>query len=1262
MTHDQTDSARSIEKTVDQPSSQIQNTDWNLLFGIIAVQMNFVTRDHFLSAMKASSANDARPLGEILVATGAMTVEHHKMLEALINALLQQHENDLHKCLDALSSISSIREDLDQLQDPELTVRLQRHLSLEPASSLSVHKESETSDSSKLRFKIIRPHAKGGLGEVSVALDQELNREVALKEIQKKYLGDPASRERFLQEAEITGGLQHPGIVPVYGLGTFPDGSPFYAMRFIRGHSLKDAIDSHHKANQQRQTIPSEKRLELRELLGRFIDVCQAIQYAHSRGVLHRDLKPGNIMLGKYGETLVVDWGLAKVLGHQEIQSEESLLVPSSSISSSGKTRPGSALGTPAYMSPEQAAGKLDELGPETDVYSLGATLYHLLTGQSPFDGKIHEVIDKVQKGELVHPRDIASSVPPALAAICLKAMAHNPQQRYSSPQQIADDIERWLADEPVSAYSDTWSDQLSRLERKHRAWFRAGLVSASLIAILALISTLWINAERKRTDKYARSEELAKNNALNAKKTAEEKELESRRRLYIGNMNFARHAWEEARLFQLTQILEKTAPGTYADQCRDFEWYYWDRKAKEELKTLQGHASGVHSVTFSPDGKQLATAGGDSTARVWNVSTGQEIVTLQGHTSYLQTVAYSQDGSLLATAGGDKTIKLWNPSTGQLIRTLIGHSNEVSQVAFSQDGMRLASSSRDILSFPNKDITVKIWNVLTGNEIITLSGYTDGVLDIEFSPDDRIIAAAGGDGQITLWNATTYEKITSFKCHPYAIFDIAFSPDGAQIASASADRTIKIWNTKTYEEVKTFQGHLGAVSDVVFTPNGHQIVSGSVDRTIKVWDVVTGSELVSFASASNAPMGGATLGVAVSPDGSRIASAGDDGTVKLWDASLTFNSIVGKGHTQSVNCVACSPDNSRIVTGGQDELVKIWDASTGIELATLKGYPGSVRAVAFSPDGSMIAAAGMDTRRNPVRRDHSIKIWNSTTYQEIATLSGHERFIDDISFSPDSQRIASASNDMTARVWDVAKAKQICLFKGHNKLVMSVAFSPDGNRVASGGDDKTARLWDARTGQELMTFNGHEAVVSALQFSKDGTLLATGSWDSTIKLWDPISGQELKTLTGHAGFINSLEFNPVGTRLAAASTDGTIKLWDISTGEETLLLKKFHQKATSPKFVNEVAFSPDGTRLFSAHMDNSLVIWDARPWTDELRLQQQAMCLLNSVFQPKSTREKVFHAIESNQTFIEPVKQLALKMASSLPLGSLQKASEARK
>jgi serine/threonine-protein kinase len=333
-----------------------------------------------------------------------------------------------------------------------------------------------------------------------VALDEELHREVALKEIQGQHADNQESRSRFLLEAEVTGGLEHPGIVPVYGLGQYADGRPFYAMRFIRGDNLKDAIERFHKAEGQNRDS-SERALALRQLLRRFIDVCNAIAYAHSRGVLHRDLKPGNIMLGSYGETLVVDWGLAKPLEKLEgvPPSLEAPLQPSS-LSGAMPTLAGEAMGTPQYMSPEQAEGRLDQLGPASDVYSLGATLYCLMTGRSPFDDPdIGTVLSKVQRGEFAKPREVNKTVPQALEAICLKAMSLRAGDRYASPRAMADDIEHWLADERVSAWQEPWTVRMRRWVRRHRPLV-AGSVAAATVATISLaVATVLLTAANRR-------------------------------------------------------------------------------------------------------------------------------------------------------------------------------------------------------------------------------------------------------------------------------------------------------------------------------------------------------------------------------------------------------------------------------------------------------------------------------------------------------------------------------------------------------------------------------------------------------------------------------------------------------------------------------------------------------------------------------------------------------------------------------------------
>jgi serine/threonine-protein kinase len=357
-----------------------------------------------------------------------------------------------------------------------------------------------TATSAGTRFRIVRLHDRGGVGNVYVARDHELNRDVALKEIQDRFADHPVYRARFQFEAEITGGLEHPGIVPVYGLGHHEDGRPYYVMRFIKGVSLRSAIERFHAAEGAKRD-PGERTLELRKLLGRFLAVCDALEYAHSRGVLHRDLKPGNIMLGKYGETLVVDWGLAKPLLRQEGLTDpiEPPLEPSSG-SVLEPTAAGTAIGTPAYMSPEQAAGRLDQLGAATDVYGLGATLYHLLGGQSPVPGESYgEIRPKVIAGDIPRLRLIQPGVPPALEAICSKAMALVPRDRYPAPRALAEDIEHWLADEPVCAWREPWPARVRRWLGRHQTVMTAAAAAIIVAAAgLAAVSVVQAVANRR--------------------------------------------------------------------------------------------------------------------------------------------------------------------------------------------------------------------------------------------------------------------------------------------------------------------------------------------------------------------------------------------------------------------------------------------------------------------------------------------------------------------------------------------------------------------------------------------------------------------------------------------------------------------------------------------------------------------------------------------------------------------------------------------
>ena len=419
-----------------------------------------------MAAYNSWVADHSRSLDQILLERGCLSPSRHMLLQALVAEHIRLHGDDPEKSLSALSSIGLVRDDLSRVTDPDIQASLAyvsavRRDDNDRDCTASFASAGESS-SAGTRFRILRPHAKGGLGEVFVARDTELNRDVALKEIQQQFSDDPRYRSRFEFEAEVTGGLEHPGIVPVYGLGHKSDGRPFYAMRFIKGESLKEAVRRFRAAENQPGRDPGQSTLDLRELLGRFMDVCDAVAYAHSRGVLHRDLKPGNIMLGKYGETLVVDWGFAYALGHPEPESpleRSELPLKPASGSALEPTEVDSAMGTPAYMSPEQVDGHIGPLGVRSDVYCLGATLYHLLTEHAPCEaGHRGEIYKKVLAGEIPRPRSLHPRIAPALEAICLKALALKPADRYESAEALKADLERWLADEPARAYSDPWT------------------------------------------------------------------------------------------------------------------------------------------------------------------------------------------------------------------------------------------------------------------------------------------------------------------------------------------------------------------------------------------------------------------------------------------------------------------------------------------------------------------------------------------------------------------------------------------------------------------------------------------------------------------------------------------------------------------------------------------------------------------------------------------------------------------------------------
>jgi serine/threonine-protein kinase len=498
----------------------------DLLFGLLALQNGLIDQGGLFTAFAAWTRDKGRTLADHLVELGQLDAPRRAAVEAIAGLHIQALGGDPGKSLAVLSIGPSMCEKLVRAGGPEVEATLvhvgsgrgSTNNDDDPERTGAYSLGSATSDGQ--RFRILRPHARGGLGAVFVALDSELHREVALKQILEQHADDPSSRQRFVAEAEITGGLEHPGVVPVYGLGTDAGGRPYYAMRFIKGDSLREAIGRFHNDERLRKDA-GRRSLELRTLLRRFTEVCNAIDYAHSRGVIHRDIKPANIIVGKHGETLVVDWGLAKAIGGADPSGGEQIIAPSSSGSS--ETLPGSALGTPAYMSPEQARGELQRLGPRSDVYSLGATLYCLLTGKPPFENdEIGAVLHAVQEGRFRRPSQHDPALDKALDAVCMKAMATEPEDRYSTPKALVDDLDRWMADEPVTAWREPLARRARRWGRRNRTTVTAATV-ALVAGVIGLAAVLGVQTKAKA--------ELA---ASNAELTSSQAAVQARYKLAV--------------------------------------------------------------------------------------------------------------------------------------------------------------------------------------------------------------------------------------------------------------------------------------------------------------------------------------------------------------------------------------------------------------------------------------------------------------------------------------------------------------------------------------------------------------------------------------------------------------------------------------------------------------------------------------------------------------------------------------------------------
>jgi WD40 repeat protein/serine/threonine protein kinase len=1048
---------------------------------------------------------------------------------------------------------------------------------------------------------------RGGMGDVYRAHDPDFQRPLAVKILKEEFKDRHDFVARFLDEAKTTGQLEHPGVPPAHVIGRLHDGRPFLAMKLIEGRTLADLLSI--------REAPSDG---LPRFLTIFEQICQTLAYAHSRRIIHRDLKPLNIMVGAFGEVQVMDWGLAKRLASAEepkelaINTNGSTPTPALLETIFNSTRPGDVMGTLAYMPPEQACGEVDRLDERTDVFSLGATLCEILTGEPPYRAPSPE--KRWEQAKTADSADAfarlnACGADAELVLLTKRSLSRLKGDRPSNAAAVA---------EAVTAYQSSVQERLHRAElertaaqvraKESRKRRRVAVALGSLVVLVLIVGIAATLSQYQHV--VEQRDDLDKEIGL--KKIAL---TEARENLYGAHMSILQKQYEANNIEYVRELLANWVPRNEAEKdLRGFEWHYWHLRTHRELLTLKAPTKGVSSVCFSPDGTRLASASGDQTVKVWDRTSGQELLTLKGHTHAVYGVCFSPDGTRLASASGDQTVKVWDSTSGQELFTFKGHTSPVTAVCFSPDGTRLASASDDHI--------VKLWSSTNGQELLTLKGHTGRVGRVAFSPDGKRLASAGET--VKVWDSHSGRQLLSLKVSTNFVSGVCFSPDGTRLASACY-KTVMVWDSGSGQELLTLNGHSRPVQALCFSPEGARLASASLDKTVKVWDSGSGQELLTLKGHA-----GGIADLAYSPDGTRLASAGE--TVKVWNSDSDQDSLTLK--TRSGDAGVCfSPNGRRLASSdgalGKPGEVKVWDSESGQELLALKGHTEPVSWVCFSPDGRRLASAS---------GDRTVKIWDSDSGRELFSLNGHTREVNNVCFSPDGRKLASASWDQTIKIWDSGNGHELCTLKGHSGRVLGVCFRHDGGRLASASDDCTLKVWDSATGQELLTIKGHTGGVWGVCYSPEGTRLASASLDGTVRVWDGSSGQELLTLKGHTHRVAGVCFSPDGRRLASASEDGTVRIWDSGSGQELLALK-------GDSGVGGVCFSPEGARLALSIINGPVKVWETAAISGAVRRKREVVRRIDALFRQTLLREEVLAIIRKEPSLNEKDRDFAIQV-----------------
>jgi WD40 repeat protein/serine/threonine protein kinase len=1013
------------------------------------------------------------------------------------------------------------------------------------------------------RYSIRRLFAEGGLSRVWVAHDGNLNREVALKQMRPDLRENAIARKRFHREAQITGQLEHPHIVPVYELGHESDhhADRYYAMRLVRGTTLGDACRRHHEQRRLGQAQP----LEMPRLLHAFVSVCQAIAYAHSRGVIHRDIKPDNVILGDYGEVIVLDWGLAKTIGEGTSFSESSdeltagrvLLTDSLETE---QTLTEAVLGTPAFMAPEQALPRLGPVDERTDIYGLGATLFMILTGAAPHRGRsVAATLDDVVRNPVRRTRDVNPLVPRPLEAICGRATSYDPAQRYERVADLAEDVQKFLADEPVSAYKYPLRTRIQRWVKRRRVLVSTAAALLTTATLALAIGNLLLQTEQARTDAARRS----------AEQLAQEMTLDRGLLLCQQGQIGAGLLWLSRCLEMLPDDAERT------DKLVRTAIASW-RRELTPVQRIVDAGRGVLDVRFAPEQPLLMTSSESGLVQFWHGESGDKVGSPIRHEHAISRADFPGNDRVL-TIDQARTIRLWDRATGEVLLGPLSIDNEISTASYSPASRRLFVGCQNGRGY--------LWDADSRNLVAQPFGHDMQVMTAVFSDDGGWLAIGDANNQAVLRNSADGLLATPPLRHANWVVAIAFSPDGQWLATGGYDNCVKLWNIERCRGALTGGDrsgvcepdrnwvHRGQIRSLRFSPDSKTVLTLAADKTARLWNVQTGEEVCPPLVHRGVPTTGYFLARR-----SLVITGASDNVVRTWDPATGLPAAPDIQLASGLKAFDVSADESRLVTLEQDGRVAIWSLERPDSAWRLE-HGEIVYAVEFSSDGRALASGGAG-------QGDTVALWSQGDSRAAPRKLPAAGFVFDLAAVPGTRQIVTGGTQSWLRRWDLDRGVEVLPGIPGESPITGIAVSHDGKYVARVAWDNLVRVFDLATGDEIGSPRSSPGG-RAIAFHPGRYEFATGGGDGVVRIWNALESLEPERVIPHPGMVRDLEYGHAGKRLATACQDRLARLFDVETGAVAEAPLR-HEGA-----VNAVAFAADDSILATACDDGSARLWD---------------------------------------------------------------------